>query len=138
MDTVIKATVLAANLKKQLTKLQAERKAALNKFDLDFKAWKAAAVRWCAKELPARITRTTRGDLLEERSRYNGGNALQLNADRLFDGAPKPPTYPSEKRITEVRALLRQLSISGQVTMKLSTTDVAKFLGPVPGDDGED
>lgn len=135
METTIKAAVLAKALKARIATLKTERSEALAKFAKDFDAWKTAARKWVVAELPKRIQAARYSDV-NNRSYRN--NDLNLDDVVLLAGAPKPPQYPSDERLRKVQALLRQLAISGQATMKLSTKEFEEFFGETSASGEED
>ena len=55
-----------------------------------------------------------------------------FSTDDFFRGSPQPPDYPDDKVICEIQALLRQLGITGQETVTVSTEDVARLLEGSP------
>lgn len=126
MDTTIKVTVYAKSLQGRLADLKAAREKALEAHRNDLTKWRKSLVDWIAKNAKSRIGAITVDEL--KRTRY-GANCTPFDTSSFFRGCPDAPTYPDDKQIREITALLRQLGITGQDTVKVSTSDVERYLG---------
>ncbi len=125
METRLKAVSYAKQLKARLMELQTQRKKDLKKYESDVAQWRADMTVWLRGEGVNRVAKMPKSKLQEER-RY--GTSHVLASDTFFSGAPKVPAYPSDKSIIKIRALLRQLAISGQEHITVSTKDIEEYL----------
>jgi hypothetical protein len=126
METRLKAVAYAKQLKARLEELQAQRKKDLKKYEEDLSTWRGAMIVWLRGEGVNRIVKMPKSKLQEER-RWSSGSP-GFASDAFFAGAPKVPACPSDKPILKIRALLRQLAISGQEHITVSTKDVEEYL----------
>jgi len=123
METRIKTTVYAKNLRARLTELRKEHEAAKKKYTKDLAAWREALKEWIGLHTHNRVASISRTDL---KSRYRGNHGF--STDEFFNGAPKPPTYPSDERIRAVQKALHYLAVTGQTEVRVSSDDVEKFF----------
>ncbi len=126
MDTQIKTTVYAAKLRKRLAELKTKREKDLAAYKTGVVAWRKAMTKWLTTNAKARVDAVTVTQLKEDR-RYNRG--APFDTGLFFAGCPQPMAYPDDKQIREITSLLRHLGITGQETVRISTSDVEKYLG---------
>lgn len=124
METTVNVTTYAKKLRARQTELEAQRKkevaahkAAVAKWRTDLAAWVTANA--------GRVQRIA----LSKPNRWGGDDRLGFEPRQFFIGAPKAPVAPSDENLRRVRALLRQLSITGQKTVRISTREVAELFG---------
>ena len=122
MESMMKATTYAKELRAKLKQLQARKPILVANHKKKVAAWRKALTKWVLENAERRVNAITN---LERYERY--GN--------FFDGAPKPPKEPDFKQIHDIQHLLRHLGITGQQTVKVSTADVARLLGDSGVDD---
>lgn len=124
METIVNTLTYSKKLRTRLRELEAEKvsataahKAAVTKWRKDLLAW----VKSNAEERTAKLS-------IEKPNRW-GDDRLNFSPEQFFRGAPKAPVAPTDDQIRKVRALLRQLAITGQKTIRVSTKDVAELFG---------
>lgn len=123
METRIKTTVYAKNLRARLTELRTEHEAAKKKYTKDLAVWREALKQWIGLHTYNRVASISRTEL---KDRYRGTQGFDTQI--FFSGAPKPPTYPSDARIRAVQKALHYLAVTGQTEVKVSSDDVEKFF----------
>lgn len=123
METRIKTTVYAKNLRARLTELRKEHEAAKKKFDKNLATWRSDTKTWLKVHGEQRVDAITRTEL---KDRYR--NSRGFNIETFFSGAPKPPTYPSDQRVRAVQKALHYLAVTGQTEVRVSSDDVEKFF----------
>ncbi len=126
MDTQIKTTVYAAKLRKRLAELKTKREKDLAAYKTGVVAWRKAMTKWITANAKARVDAVSAAELKGANYYHRG---LDINASKFFAGCPQPPPYPDDKQIREITSLLRHLGITGQETVRISTSDVEKYLG---------
>ncbi|MDA4131743.1 MAG: hypothetical protein OK454_01270 [Thaumarchaeota archaeon] len=123
METRMKTTVYAKNLRARLTELRTEYEAAKKKYTKDLATWREELKNWLAMNGRGRVDSISRTEL---KDRYRGTQGFDTQI--FFSGAPKPPTYPSDARIRAVQKALHYLAVTGQTEVKVSSDDVEKFF----------
>lgn len=129
MITKIKTTDYAKQLRKKLKELTDARPKILEQYKIDLNRWRADLKAWVRANLDKRIDALQ----VQGRGRRHFDYSYDFDAAGFFAGAPKPPKYPDDKQIRNIRNLLQQLGITGQKEVHVSTEDVARYLGE-PGD----
>jgi hypothetical protein len=132
METKMKALAYSRHLHTRLKELQTRRKKNIVAYDKALAEWRKAMVVWLHNAGSDRILKMPKSSLQKER-RYT---ATGLDVQAFFIGAPPVPKYPSDEQINKIKALLRQLAISRQDTITVSTEDVEKYL--IKGGEEED
>jgi hypothetical protein len=132
METKMKALAYSRHLHTRLKELQAKRKKDIVVYDKLLAQWRKDMVVWLHNTGSDRILKMSKTSLQKER-RYT---ATGLDVQAFFIGAPPVPKYPSDEQINKIKALLRQLAISHQDTITVSTEDVEKYL--IKGGEEED
>ena len=132
MESTIDTLKYSKILQKRLKELKVKRETELKKYKADLIKWKNDTCDFVLKNYKTRINNITTKDL-EERSRNSYRENQSYGA--FFVGAPKCPTYPSDKQIRDIQNLLRHLAITGQKTIHISTADLAKYLGSAEDED---
>jgi hypothetical protein len=112
LDTKIKTDLFAKQLRAQLTELKESRAVELAAYHDAVRQWRLDLAQW-------------RLDLAQWIQEHGGKHDF-------FRGSPLPPEYPDGKAIREIQPLLRQLGITGQATITVSTADVARLLEGAP------
>ena len=125
MQTKIKVTAYAAQLKKHLAKLKLDHSQALLKHKEAEQKFRADLLAWTEKNYAQRVRSISANDIRAERNNRWG---QPWAPPGFFSGCPQPPEYPQDDRIRKIQALLRQLSIAGQTHVTISTDDVATNL----------
>lgn len=128
METRIKATEYAKLLRAKLTTLKAEREKALVDYKTGLVTWKKDLTAWVAKNSKARIEAITSTEV-KDSARNHWSSAPGFKAEAFFAGCPKAPSYPDDKMIRDITALLHHLGITGKEEVRLSTSDVQRYLG---------
>ena len=128
METKIKATVYAAKLRAKLAALKKEREKLLADYKTGLVAWKKDLAAWILKNAKARVDTITSTEVKEAR-RNDWNGRTSFNEHAFFAGSPSAPTYPDDKQIRDITALLHHLGITGKEEVRLSTADVVKYLG---------
>ena len=123
METRIKTTVYAKNLRARLIELRKEYEAAKKKYGADLLAWRLSLKRWLREQGDIRVEGISRTEL---KDRYR--NSTGFDTQVFFSGAPKPPTYPSDDRVRAVQKALHYLAVTGQTEVRVSSDDVEKFF----------
>lgn len=130
METRMNAASLATKLRERLAYLQKKRKADLKSHDLAFEEWKKAVAKWLRTEPQKAIPKVKKKDI--ENGYYRGGLYLP---EFVFEGAPKPPSAPSEKKIHEIRKTLRYIAFTGTSTVEVTQRKLDEWLGDEEADD---
>ena len=133
MDTKIKATVYAAKLRKRLAELKAQREKNLADYKTNVDAWRKDMAKWLIANAKQKVDAISSANLKKERNSYYSGPGFDTGD--FFKGAPAVPTYPRDKQIRDIQNLLRHLGITGQETVNVSTSDVARYLGEEEGEE---
>jgi hypothetical protein len=127
MQTKIKTTVYAKQLRAKLKELEAKRKKDLADYKTNFETWRVRLVEWLRTNGVKRVDVITMTEVKNHTNKYH--RSVRFDTSAFFAGAPEPPTYPSDKQIRDIKALLRHLGITGQQTINVTTEDVARHLG---------
>jgi hypothetical protein len=125
--TVEKVDVFAKKLRAQLVRLKAKREKDLAAYKRDVALWRKAFPKWVAANVASRTEKLTAGEIREV-PRYGNSRFAGFSA-ALLQGAPEPPAYPDGKPIAKIQALLRHLGITGQETVRISTSEALALLG---------
>lgn len=128
MDTKIKTDLFAKQLRARLAQLKEARPRELAAYHDAVNQWRLDLARWIQEHGGKRVLSATP---MKSRERYFGDRA-GFSTDDFFRGSPLPPEYPDDKVIREIQVLLRQLGITGQATVTVSTGDVARLLEGAP------
>lgn len=128
MDTTIKVTLYLNSLQARLTELKTDAQA-LAAYKVDLVKWRQSLADWLTENAKARIDAITVNELKEKQHRNYRLSDPHFLTDNFFRGCPDAPSYPDDKQIRDITALLRHLSITGQETVKVSTSDVERYLG---------
>jgi hypothetical protein len=124
METKIKALAYSKHLHARLKELQTQRKKDIVAYDKALADWRKAMVVWLHNTGSDRVLKMTRSSLMKERRYTSNG----IDTQTFLAGAPVVPKYPSDDGINKIKALLRQLAITRQDTVTVSTEDVEKYL----------
>ncbi len=133
METTVKVVPFSKRLQARLKELKAQRGPALKKFNADFTKWKQDLALWTMRNAKKKVENITIDEVREAR-RYRDSDP-GFTASHFFIGAPKPPAYPSDKPIREIQRTLRHMAITGQETMRVSSSDIEKWF---PEEDDDD
>lgn len=131
MHTKVKTTVFAKQLRTRLEELKRERTKELDAYHKAVREWRLALATWIKENGGKRILAMKPE---KERNRY-GHRGLGFSPSEFFEGAPASPEYPTDKVQREIQALLRQLGITGQATVTISTEDMARYFGDARRED---
>jgi hypothetical protein len=138
IETKIKTTVFAKKLKARLVQLKAKREQDIAKYKVDFVTWKKDLLKWTLASSKARVDAITPKSTCPRTERqYRNSDDAPFDTKAFFLACPDAPTYPSDKQIRDITTLLRQLSISGTETIRLTPSYVHKYFGDetTTGDD---
>lgn len=126
MDLKIKTELYAKQLRARLKELKDARPKQLADYHDAVKRWRLDLARWIQENGGRRV--------LDAKPVKNPhwSDCAGFSTDDFFRGSPQPPDYPDDKVIREIQALLRQLGITGQETVTVSTEDVARLLEGAP------
>lgn len=127
METTIKTTVYAKKLRTRLKTLKEERGAARAAFVKATVKWPRDFVVWVKANAVGRAL-NAKVSSYEGRRNWNS-NKLGFDYEVFFAGAPEPPTLADDDQIRAIQGLLRHLAITGQATVRLTTSDVSKYFG---------
>ncbi len=125
LQTKVNATKYAARLRARLAEVIKKRQRALKTYKTDVMKWQKDIASWVEGEGFARA----RNLKAKKDERDYDRRTLGFDPYAFFSGCPKPPKYPDDKLIREIRAMLRQLAITGQQTIHLYTSDVEHIFG---------
>ena len=128
METKIKTEAYAKQLRARLKELQDARPKLLADYHDAVEQWRLDLARWIQEHGGQRALDAKPQ---KERPQYISDRA-GFSTDDFFRGSPLPPVYPDDRVIREIRALLRQLSITGQAQVTVSTGDIARLLEGAP------
>ena len=131
MNTKVKVTVFAAKLRARKAALQKQRKVDLAKYTKAIEVWKLDAAALVAKNV------STIKKIPSTELRSNSGYRSpwrETIGKTVTVGLTDPPAFPLDDAIRKIDGMLKQLSITGQATISLSTDEVMKYLG---GEDEE-
>lgn len=127
METTVKVTVFAKKLRIRLKTLSANRERAIEKYSKDYVTWKKDLKKWILENYIVQVDAITIKDTRDARS-YRYSSSPGFDTSSFFLKAPKPPIYPSDKPIREIRRVLRHLGITGQQTVRVCTEDMSKYF----------
>ena len=127
MDTKIKTDLFAKQLRARLAQLKEARPRELAAYHDAVKQWRLDLARWIQEHGGQRVLSAQPA----KENRWHSDRA-GFSTDDFFRGSPLPPEYPDDKVIREIQVLLRQLGITGQATVTVSTGDVARLLEGAP------
>lgn len=123
-ETRIRADVLAKKLRARIQVLKRERTKALKQYDLDFERWKKEIAVWLRTEPQKRIPKVRKTQL----DRYYSGNLLGL-PKYVFEGAPQPPSPPSDKTIQIIQKTIRYIAFTGTGTVTVDRHEFEEWFG---------
>lgn len=121
MEVQVSVGRLVKQLQLRRKQLKARRAAELKAFERAFERWRLDLAKYLeinARACAMKITRKNIGH------RYYGRRWQEM----IFDGAPKPPPYPSDEMIRKIDAKLRQLALTDQKRVKLYTSDYEEIF----------
>lgn len=127
METKIKTELFAKQLRARLAHLKDERPKQLAAYHDAVKQWRLDLARWIQENGGQRVL-----DAKPRRERSRWDTNAGFDTSEFFRGSPLPPVYPDDKAIREITALLRQLGITGQATVTVTTETVARLLEGAP------
>lgn len=125
METIVNTLTYSKKLRTRLRELEAERAKATESHKAAVVKWRREIVAW----VKANADKAATLQISEPRGYYGDERGLNFNPCHFFHGAPAAPVKPKDDQIRKVRALLRQLAITGQKTIRVSTKDVAEIFG---------
>lgn len=125
MDTNVSTLSYAKQLRARLRELEVEHRSALVKHVKDVVKWRKEIVVWVRQN----ADKAGKLSIKEPRGHYSEERELNFDPRAFFRGAPAAPVKPKDDQIRKVRALLRQLSITGQKTVRVSTREVGEIFG---------
>ena len=128
MDTNIKTTIYAKKLRDRLKDLTTQHEKDMKVYAAALESWRKALVLWLVTNASPHTKDIDAIELCQYRVRY-WDDRPGFDARKFFVGAPMPPKRPDDKQVSDIRSMLRYLSITGQATIRVSTEDVTKFLG---------
>lgn len=130
-ETSMKTEVLVKKLHARQKVLKARRPAEIKKYNDAILAWKKKMAAWLKENAVDRISTITKTDLQSNENNHRWGNNPGFDVATFFRGAPRPPVFPPEKQLRGIQKLLRQLAITGQATVRFTSTEVdALFADP--------
>jgi hypothetical protein len=108
-----------------------KRKEAMLTYEDEVIEWKRAMRLWITNNGANRVERVTRAELVECNSGKGWHSSREAGFDMgaFFAGAPRPPVFPSNDRISRVRNTLRHLAITGQSTIVVGTEELNRMFG---------
>lgn len=127
MHTEVNKIKFVRQLQARLKELRKKRVGALKKYDDDVAAWRRDLHEWVVDRAHDRIQGITKTELRNARS-YGRDTDHGFGTCKFFIGAPKPPRWPSDMQIRAIQNTLQQLGLMTQTTIRLSTTETAKYL----------
>jgi hypothetical protein len=133
MQTKVKATLYASKLRAALKDKKQDRAKALKLYMAQLVNWRNDLRKWITAHASDRIDDITAKSL--QGDRYSRHNSPGFDAGKFFNGAPRPPEYPGDKQIRAIQAVLRQLAMTGQQTITVSTEDVTRLMGDAEDED---
>ena len=126
ISTTMKVGPWAAKLRKRIVVLQAKQRKAMAAYKVALDKWRRDVSKWL-KTADAQY-------LVPEEERWDG-RGMRINVlSKFWEGAPLPPKKPADKRVQEIRNMLRHLALTGQTTVRVDTAMVTRFFS----DESED
>lgn len=122
-STKMNAKLFAKKLRIELARIKKQHTAAVGVYDRELATWRRELQKWIDREAYDRVNAITKTDL---KNHYNDGT---FDTRRFFNGSPKPPKIPSDKRIQAIQNALRHLGITGQTHVTVSVYDTENLFG---------
>lgn len=123
IHTKVKTAAFAKQLRDRLAELKKAKPGVKAAYQRALAKWREDLREWVLAHAAERVA-----DVQPyERSRHR---EPAFDSSSFFRGAPLPPEAPTvDRTIRDIQALLRQLGITGQATVTVSTEQVAELLG---------
>jgi hypothetical protein len=120
LETTMGALAYAKKLRAHQKTLKAKHTRDLRAYAVAFEAWKKSLEAWLKSGAIENVRKLTRGSV--SASRYAADTAI-------LRGHPTAPTKPSTDAIDRISGVLRHLAITGQKSVRVSSSDVERYFG---------